>query len=435
MLNFYGTANPNYPNPAAPEPSGLDFQELTPEKLRANRTSVKYRRYPADVLPMFIAEMDFPADPLVREAIIARVQAGDMGYMQEQLPVGEAFAAFAADEWGWQPNPNWVRTTADLAIAIVEIMRVLGPYTEANIAVCTPAYNGFYEMFSEIPGSTLLEIPFTTDSTPPSVTGPSVSPRITIDFEALEAAFAGTYHDTRQGANTLGKKATVFILANPQNPHGTVWRPDELERVAQLAAQYGVPILADEVHAPMTHAGRTFTPFAPIALKHGAKAFVLSSASKTWNVVGTKCALMIATCPKTAAYLDKLPPEVVSHTSVLGAAANIAAFTHGNPWRARLLERIAANANLFHELLTQEAPGVKATVPDASYISWVDLRNTAIGDDPWQYLFDEGRVAFANGLIFGRGGRGFVRFNLGCAPDTVREGVNRLAKVLQAHNN
>lgn len=433
MLNFYGDSC-MYPNPEADEPGGQCFTTLEPAQLLKNRNSIKYRRFSEDVLPLFIAEMDFCPPAEVAAAICERVTLGDLGYIHSSHELAEAFSEFAGREWGWHPNTAWLTTTSDLGTALVELVRTLSRTQLAGnnpvVALNAPSYNGFYETLPEVPNAQIVEVPFLAAAAeqPVAVSG-TVLPRIGFDFTALEAAFRGDY--TPPGSSEPAPAANILLLANPQNPQGAVWTKAELTTIARLAARYQVTVISDEVHAPLTLPGHCFTPFAPLAAEHNVTAFVLTSASKTYNIVGLKCAIVIAANQQSAELLKQLPQHFSWHTSILGCAAGTAAFRFADQWRTRLLERIAANVNLFHTLLAEQVPQLCATVPGASYLSWVDFRNTAIAADPFTALLNQGKLALSDGKIFGSGGSGFLRINLGCAPATINTAVERIATVLR----
>lgn len=391
------------PSPAPElDPSGVPFSELTPGRLRTERTSLKWTRFPEDTLPLFVAEMDFAVAPEIREALIARVTASDLGYLDGPGPLAGAFAGFARDRWGWEVRADSVHLATDVATGVVEALRVLAPQGQ-RVAVPTPVYPGFFEMLEELPFE-VVEVPLTA------------SPAGRLDLALIERTFAGGID--------------AFLLCNPHNPHGTVHTADELRGLAELAARYGVAVVSDEIHAPLTHTGETFVPFAPIAQAAGALAVTTVSASKGWNIAGTKCALIVAADDRANAVLANLPPETTTRASILGLHASVAAFTHGRSWLDRAITQIEANSKLLAGLVAEHLPGVGLTSPRASYLAWLDLRGAGLGPNPYRAVLERARVALNDGAFFGAGGAGHVRLNLACAPDTIREAVRRIASIL-----
>jgi cystathionine beta-lyase len=392
------------------DPSGVPWAELAPEVLRGRRTSVKWRRFEPDVLPMFVAEMDFAIAPEVRAVLVSAIEASDVGYLDGPGELAPVFAAFVNDRWGWQVNPAHVHLATDVATGVVEALRVLRP-DGGPLVLPTPTYPGFFEM--------LTELPFEVREVALDVTG-GVAGGVaaSLDLGAIEREFS-------QGA-------TAFILCNPHNPHGVAFTHSEIAALASLAAKYDVCVVSDEIHAPLTHSGATFTPFAPLAAAAGALSATVTSASKGWNIAAAKCAVIVAADERANEVLNTLPPEVVTRTSILGLLASIAAFTDGRDWLDRIIAQIEANQALFAALVDERLPGVHYTPGHAGYLGWIDFRDAGLGEHPVKPVLKEARVAFNDGRHFGLGGDGFARINLAAAPDTIVRGVDRIANLLVA---
>lgn len=391
------------------DPSGVPFAALDPELLRTQRTSIKWTRFDADVLPLFVAEMDFAVAPEIRETLIERVEASDTGYLDSPGPLADAFAGFARDRWGWNVPTEHIYLATDVATGIVEALRVGRP-AGGRIALTTPVYPSFFEMLEEVPFE-VVEIPL-------SVSAPDQAPAARLDLAAIEREFADT------------KGIDAFLLCNPHNPHGTVHTEAELTQLARLAAKYDVFVVSDEIHAPLTHAGETFTPFAPIAAAAGALSVTTTSASKGWNLAGTKCSVIVAADEAADDLLALLPPEVAVRASILGLHAGAAAFSRGRDWLDRAVAQIQANDELLAELVESSLPGVRYTRPRAGYLAWLDFRQAGLGENPHARILEDAKVALNNGAAFGEGGSGHVRLNLACAPATLIEAVRRIAQIL-----
>jgi cystathionine beta-lyase len=374
------------------------------DEIRHQRSSIKWTRFPADVLPLFVAEMDYAVAPQIVERLVDRVRSSDTGYLDGPGELAPAFARFARDRWDWTVEPAHVHLATDVSVGIVETLRLVVP-AGGRVAFTPPVYPPFYELVEEASAS-IVEVPLLESNG-----------AWAIDLESLERVFASS--------------VDAFLLCNPHNPHGLVYDRATLVELARLAAKHDVFVVSDEIHAPLTHPGVSFTPFAPIAAAAGGRAATVTSASKGWNIAGTKCALIIAADAATADLLDRLPEEVACRTSILGLHANIVAFTCTD-WLDETIERIVANDRLLHDLLRQHLPAAVYHRPSAGYLAWLDLRDLGLGDSPYERILNEARVALNDGVAFGTGGGGFARLNLACSPDTLREAVARIA-ALVAH--
>ncbi|MCF8590495.1 MalY/PatB family protein [Gordonia liuliyuniae] len=385
------------------------FEQLSVDALR-RRTSLKWRTYPPDVLPLWVAEMDvLPAEP-VAAVLRQALELGDTGYPSGARAYAEALAGFARRRWGWDGvDVDSAQIVPDVMLGIVEVLKLV---TEpgSSVVVNTPVYPPFFA-FTEHADRRVVGAPLGTDGR--------------IDVAALEAAF----RDTAPAA---------FLLANPHNPTGAVHTVDELVAVAALAREYGVRVIVDEIHAPLVLPGATFTPY--LSVDGTEDAFVVTSASKAWNLPGVKAALAIAGTAG-ADDLRRMPEEVSHGPSHFGVLAHTAAYTDGEPWLNALLAALAANRELVGRLLAEHLPTVGYTPPDGTYLAWLDCRPLGFGDDatpgavadvagPARAFLDQSRVALSSGHAFGPGGGGHVRLNFATSQAILTEAVTRMGRVL-----
>jgi cystathionine beta-lyase len=350
------------------------------------------------VLPLFVAEMDYPVAEPIREAIAARVAASDLGYAFAPGRMGEAFAGFAERRWGWSVDPTCVRTTTDVSVTIVETLRrAIRPGD--GVVITPPVYPPFFDLVPEA-GGRVVEVPLVDDGQ-----------AWELDVDGIEAA--------------LADGARAVLIANPHNPLGML--SQRLGELAEVAARHGAIVVSDEIHAPLVHAGRSFTPFLSVSDAARAVGVTVTSASKAFNIAGTKCALMVAGSPATLALLDGMWEEVTFRTSLLGLHANLAAFEYGDAWLADAVAEIEASSARLAGLLAAWLPGVGFRPPAASYLAWLDFRGLpSWGDDPAETALARG-VALNPGPAFGTQGRGFARLNFACSADVLEEAVRRLA--------
>ncbi|MCC9144942.1 MULTISPECIES: aminotransferase class I/II-fold pyridoxal phosphate-dependent enzyme [unclassified Arthrobacter] len=369
--------------------------------LRA-RTSFKWQTYPEDVLPLFVAEMDYPLAEPVQQAIIARVLASDTGYIAGPEPVAEAFAGYAGRTWGWMVAPGDVRSTTDVSVGIVECLRQAVP-VDGSVIITPPVYPPFFELPVEADAS-VVEVPLL-----PTDDGWQ------LDLAGIERAFA-------RGADAL-------LLCNPHNPLGLVHSAETLRALADLSAQYGVAVISDEIHAPLTYEPGAFTPYLTVSESAREYGICVTAASKGWNIAGTKCAVMVAQSDRTRLMLASMPEEVSARTSILGLHASAAAYNDGGPWLAGVMASLADNRQLLGDLLADLLPGVVYRPPSAGYLAWLDFRALGWNADPAALAMDQARVALEPGLRFGRAGAGFARLNFACSPEVLAEALERLAGI------
>jgi cystathionine beta-lyase len=368
------------------------------DTLRRDRTSIKWRRYPADVLPLWIAEMDSRPCPAVVEAVTAAVSRGDTGYAGDE-GYAAALAELAEAEWGWAPDARSMVRVTDVLTGIGHLVRLL---TEPGgpVVVSPPVYNAFYDVIASIERR-VVEAPLTADAR--------------LDLERLDATF---------GEVTADGQRAAYLLSNPHNPTGTVHTSAELEGLARVASRHGVRVLSDEIHAPLVFAPSRFTPY--LTVPGSERGITITSASKAWNLAGLKAALVV---PGDEARADvaRLHPFVTFGASHFGVIAQTAAYRHGRDWVHDLVGELDANRALLAGLVQQHLPGARLLLPESTYLAWLDLRPLGLGDHPGTTLLDRGRLAVSDGTIFGAAGAGHVRLNFATSPEILREAVSRIA--------
>ena len=390
-------AAPAHPG-AHPNPLG----RLSLDELR-RRTSMKWRTYPEDVLPLWVAEMDVPLAEPVARALTDAIALGDTGY-PAGTAYGEALAEFAGKRWGWDDFA--VERTAivpDVMLGIVEMLKLVTGPGDPVVVNC-PVYPPFY-LFLRNMDRTVVEAPLAEDGR--------------LDFAELESAF--------DRVTEGGRRRAAYLLCNPHNPTGALHTTAELTTVARLSHTYGIRVVADEIHAPLVSPGARFVPY--LTVPGGENAFSLMSASKAWNLAGLKAALAIAG-PDAASELAELPEEVSHGPSHLGILAHTAALRDAGPWLDALLLGLDENRRLLSALLTEHLPAVRYEPSESTYLAWLDCRALPLGDDPASVFLERGRVALNSGIPFGTGGAGHVRLNLATSGELLTEAVRRMARAV-----
>jgi cysteine-S-conjugate beta-lyase len=368
------------------------------------RKSFKWATYPPDVLPAFVAEMDFTlAEPITR-AVTAALAIGDSGYAH-MGQLGEAFARFASGRLGWQADPARMFAIPDVMTGLAEVVEAIAP-PGAGIVVNPPVYPPFRFRFGFY-GRRIIDAPLARDQ----------AGHYHLDPDAIEAAL------TEPGA-------AVYLLCSPHNPTGNVWSRAELEMVAEACQRHQVTLLVDEIHAPLVLQDARFVPF--LSLDHeitrADSTFTFTSASKGWNIPGLKCGLAVAGSAAGVKLLAERWEALLAGN--LGVLGSVAAYTEGLSWLDAVLAQLDENRVLLARLLAEHLPEVGYVPPRASFLAWLDCRGLGLGDDPAAVFLEKGRVALSRGPHFGTEGYGFARLNMGTSPELLEEAVRRMASAL-----
>jgi cystathionine beta-lyase len=368
------------------------FAALTLADLRERR-SAKWRHYPDDVLPLWVAEMDAPLAPPIAAALEHLVAMGDAGYPGD-TPYREAFDSFAADSWGWSPTVARTRPAASVIQAYTDaLVEAVGP--GGTVVVTSPVYPPFYSYLKQA-GITVVEAP--------------LDAYLRLDLAALDAALA---------------TASGFLLCNPHNPGGTVHTRAELEAVAELAARHGVQVVSDEIHAPLVYEGSRFTPYIDV----DPRGIAVHAASKGWSLAAIPAALLVFG-PDAGAAMARYDAGKHHGPTHWGAVAQTVAYSECRDWLADALASLDRNRVLLGSLLAEKVPAARYHVPASTYLTWVDCRELGLGDDPAAVFLKRGRVAFNSGPTFGTGGAGHVRINIATSPAILTEAVERMVASL-----
>jgi cystathionine beta-lyase len=362
------------------------------------RRSMKWRRYPDDVLPLWVAEMDTPLAPPVVDALSQAVHLGDTGYATAGR-LAEAFAGFAFHRFGWWPDPAHCVLVGDVAQGIVEVLTVVTAPGDV-VLIGGPTYPPFRRLIPRT-GRVLRENPMARGA----------DGRFRLDLDRL-------------ASDLSAPDVKAYLLVNPHNPAGTVPTRAELAAVAAMCEKHGVRLLSDEIHAPLVFPGSQFVPV--LSLPEADRAIAFVSASKAWNLAGLKSALAVAG-PRAVTDLRKIPEDAGISAGLFGVLASDAAFRAGGSWLEDLMAGLDHNRMLLESLLAKHLPGIGYAVPEATFLAWLDCTDLGLGDDPAAAFLERGRVALSSGPDFGGMGRGYARLNFATSPEILTEGVLRMA--------
>lgn len=379
------------PTPVHPTPDGREL------------SSSKWRRFAPDVLPMHVAEMDFPVDAGVAKLISELALNSDLGYLGPLPELEPAFLGFAKDRWGWVPAQPRFRLATDVGVAAVELLRVLIKPGD-GVVLSPPVYSSFHKWIPEV-GATSIEVPLLRSGD-----------EWTLDLVAIERAFAAGHR--------------VYLLCHPQNPVGRIHTAAELTALAELAARYEAVVISDEIHAPL--AWQKFSPFLSLGSYAQQVGITITSSSKAWNIAGVKAAFILTDSRVHDALLAKLPEAMHWRTSLLGGLAMAECFRVGGEWLDQTVGLIRSNFDLLREQLSQKVPLARLTSATSTYLAWIDL--SAYGQSNWAArLLAEEKLAVVPGADHAKTGyQDFIRLNIATSPEWVVGAVQRIARVVQS---
>ncbi len=383
------------------------FDGLDLEWLR-ERPGKKWSAVDADVLPAWVADMDFPAPPPVRRALHALVEGADLGYPSwgDGTPLREAFADRMHARFGWSPDPARVREIDDIIGGLQLTLRLAGVDGGAGagdglVAVHTPCYPPFLDALSGF-GRRLLPIPMVDDGA-----------GWNFDLDRLDGELR------ESGCRTL-------LLVNPQNPTGRVFTRAELGGLAELARRHDLLVIADEVHADLAHPPHRHIPFASLGADAAGRTVTLTSATKAFNLAGVRCAVAQVGPDRLLAAWDAQPVNLFGVPNLFGVAATLAAWRDGDRWLTDVLAHLGARRLQLADTLGRRLPAVRHHPPQAGYLAWIDCRDLGLGADPAAAFLSRGRVELSPGGHFGPGGDGHVRLNFATSAELLARILDRM---------
>jgi cystathionine beta-lyase len=369
--------------------------------------SEKWRGFAKDVLPLPVAEMDFPVAEPIRAILTELVATSDLGYLGPIPELGLGFKKFAQERWNWELDESQVRAATDVGVAVVEILRVMTQPGD-SILINSPVYHNFYNWINETKLNK-VDVPFQR-------TGDEAANPWEIDWAGIEKAYSS------------GIK--VHLLCSPHNPLGRIYSKEELLKFVELAQKHNVLIISNELHAPLTYKGNQYTPILSLGDSAQKVSIVVSAASKGWNIAGLKCAIIVTQNSLLFARLNEMPLAVHYRSSLLGAFATAVAFSDCGDWLDDVVSQLDENRYLIKNLLSVKLPSVRYHIPDNGYLAWLDLESLKLGVDPSKVLLEKGRVAFNPGHAFGAQCSQYIRLNFATSPVIVTEAIERIARTV-----
>jgi cysteine-S-conjugate beta-lyase len=375
------------------------FHHLDLDALQ-RRKGNKWSRYPSEILPAWVADMDYPLAPVIADALHAAITAGDVGYPGPGHAVSEAFAARAKRLWSWNVVPSRVLLRPDVVESIERLIEFWSEPGDA-ILVTTPIYPPFLGVTAAM-GRRVVESPLLADGS--------------LDLDNLTTVFARN-------------RPRIVLLCNPHNPTGHVFRRAELEHLSELVITNDAFVVSDEIHAEVLQPSFRHIPLATLGDDIAARTVTVTSASKPFNIAGLRCAQLISSSAATHTALADHLVGGKAPVGALGHVASLAAWTPaGTEWLEACVGQIGANFR--HVAAWAAVHNISFQVPEATYLGWLDFRGLEIGPNPAQWLLHHAHVALSAGVDFGAPGRGFARLNVATSPTILDRILGRMSEAL-----
>ena len=381
-----------------------DFDEVVD---RSGTWSIKYGRASEGQIPMWIADMDFKTAPAVSSALKERLNRDVMGYTFAPDEYYESIFRWEREMHDWQVEKEWVAYCPGVITAINQAYLT---FTEPgdSIIVMPPVYN-LFRMYAEKLGRRVIDNPLLFDGK-----------HYRVDFDGLERILSHP-------------DAKILVLCNPHNPAGIVWDRDALRCIASLCRQKGVKVISDEIHADLTLPGYRHAPFCSVSEDAAVVGLVFAGPTKSFNLAGVS---MTAYCviPNEELrnpFLKQLKDAKLDEAPIASLVATIAAYTEGTPWLQSLREYLQGNIREVIDFFSSNSLGIKAILPQASFLVWLDCRGMRLSQDELMKFFsDKAGLLLSNGAMYGQGGEGFVRMNVGCPRKIVKEALVKIKMAL-----
>jgi len=374
---------------------------------RSNSYSIKHepswRGKPSDVLPMWVADMDFAAPPCVQEVLINRAKHGIFGYSEPDAAYFDVVRKWFEGRFSWSPQRDWLTITPGVVNALYIAIRVLTKPGD-GVVIQQPVYYPFETGIKQTGRQLLVNELVLSDG------------RYSIDFQDFEEKI---------------KQAKLFILCNPHNPVGRVWNNDELTRMGEICLRHGVIIIADEIHEDFVFAGHKHLVFAALNKDFADITVTCTAPSKTFNLAGLLHAnIFISNKILRDKFKEQYAHSGLSQPGLMGLAACKAAYEDGAEWLEELLGYLAENMLLLKTYLSKYIPKIKLIEPEGTYLAWLDCNELGLSPQKLdEALTRKGKLWLSSGSSFGKGGNGFERMNVACPRSVMNNALERLKNV------
>lgn len=381
-----------------------DFDEMIERRASG---CAKWNYYAEDVLPMWVADMDFRVAPAISQALHQRVEHGIFGYALPPAALAEAICARLDRRYAWAVTPDQIVYYPGVVIGMNIAARAFCADGQSML-LQTPVYPPILHA-PESAVRTAQQVQLV-----PTYQGNTI--RYEIDFDTFEAAITEQTH--------------VLLLCNPHNPAGRTFTRAELTRIAEICERHNIMIVSDEIWSDLTLGDAKHIPIASIAPEVAARTVTLMAPSKTFNLPGLGFSFGVIADEAVRKRVQQVGEGLLPLTNVMGATAALAAYTEGDTWLGGLCQYLTANRDTMVDYLAKHMPQLRTTVPEATYLAWIDCREAGIDGSPHAFFLERAKVGLNDGAVFGPGGEGFVRMNMACPRATLIEGLDRMRQAL-----
>lgn len=379
-----------------------DFERIIARK---GTDSIKWSHFPGDVLPLWVADMDFAVLPEIIDAVQNRLSHPVFGYADEDYELKEIICTWITHHYNWQVKPEDILIMTGVVKGLNVVAHSLATGAD-HIAFLTPIYPPFFKI-SEFAECKRIELPL--------IEGKN---HYEIDFDMFSAQ--------------ITDKVKVFYLCNPHNPVGRVFSQQELERIGSICLEKKILICSDEIHCDLIYPGNKHIPIASLSPELAKTCVTLMAPSKTFNIPSLHFSFAVIQEETLRNKIQRLCKGLVGSPDLLAIAAAKSAYLSGEEWLEQVVQYLHINRDFLMNFIHDRLPQISINQPQGTYLAWLDCRQMADGDNAYQIFLDKAKVALNDGIHFGESGKGFVRLNFGCSKLVLEKALHRIESVFSS---
>ncbi|MBA4420147.1 MAG: putative C-S lyase [Anaerolinea sp.] len=371
---------------------------------RTGTSSLKWDRYPDDVLPLWVADMDFPSPPGVIEALHQRVEHGIFGYTHASKEFKEVLVEWIKSHYNWQIQPDWIVFMPGVVSGLNNFCQAFRD-THQQVVVQTPVY-------------------------PPILHAPDYSHLLRLESALVKSSSDHYEIDFNDFETKIRKQPSQFILCNPQNPTGRVFTESELNKLAEICLKHDTLICSDEIHCDLVFPGHKHIPMASLSPEVANRTITFIAPSKTFNIAGLGCSVAIISNHGMRLAFSRQLEAFAGHVNALGLTAGLAAYRSGHEWLEEIILYLTQNRDYLSSFIHDKLPEIHIFPAEGTFLAWLDCHDYDLEPNPATFFLEKARVALNPGADFGEPGNGFVRLNFGCEQALMVQALDRMEKAI-----